>query len=183
MKYTSILSIPLLLAVSACGSMMGHHGRATPKVPQPTAPLINIVESASGKPALILNQEPLVLTKEALTTKPITDPVTGRTGIPILWSIDLAAGWEFMPENGIVFETPPKVPEDIVKRYDLARFIVFDDPSNLVFGCRRLEQSTQYRCLVSPEVSSVYKDLKYTVRVRNIKNPDIRITLDPRLWR
>ena len=183
MKYTSILSIPVLLAVSACSSIMGHHGKATPKALQPTAPSIAIVESASGKPAMVLDQEPLVLTKEALAVRPITDPVTGKTGIPIVWTIDPKAGWEFDPERGIVFETPPQVPADISKRYGLEKFITFDNPENDIFGCRRLDDPTKYQCLTTSVTSTVYKQFKYSLHLRSTSVPSNKITLDPILWR
>ncbi|MEY4751446.1 MAG: hypothetical protein RIQ60_3660 [Pseudomonadota bacterium] len=182
-KPLPLIGVSLLaVLVSACGQM----GMTAPQnrgAPQPTAPRLSIVSAGNGAPALVLDQEPLVITREALASKPVVDERNGKSGVAIVWSLDPASGWEFLPDAGIVFEAPPQVPDEIAKRYDIARYIRFDSAEGLIYGCRRLDNTSQFRCLTGPDVSSTLKDLKYTVRVRSKANPNQQITLDPRLWR
>lgn len=190
MKYTSILSIPLLLAVSACSSMMGHHGKGMPRQAQPTTPTITVVKSASGIFVPILDQEPLVLTSDILTATRATDPATGKMGLAIVWTIDPNSGWEFEPEKGIVFETPPKVPPEISKQYGLGPYITFDDPANAIFGCRNAGSPTKYSCQLGAYTAAgklnaepgVGRQFKYTIHLRQAADQSRKISLDPKLF-
>ena len=172
----------LVVVISAC-SLIEKTTVPTGAAPRPTAPRLSIVSAGNGAPALVLDQEPLVLTREALAGTPVRDERSGKSGIAIVWSLDPASGWEFLADNGIVFETPPQVPDEIAKRYDIARYIHFDSAEGLIHSCRRLDNGTQFRCLTGQESAPTLRDLKYTVRVRNKANPTQQITLDPRVWR
>lgn len=178
-KYAT--GVTMLIALAGCNSWPLKGDGAAIHTIQPTVPQISLIESASGRSVPVLDQEPLVLTKAALASPAITDPVTGKTGVPIIWNLPANSAWEFEPENGIFFETPPDVPADIVKRYALDRFIAFDNPAADIFSCRLLKPS-QYRCLTTSG-ASVHKKFKYSANLRMTANPNQKITLDPLVWR
>lgn len=173
--------LTMIISLSACGTWPNKGDGPSVKTIQPTVPQISLIESASGASVPVLDQEPLVLTKAALALPPVTDPVTGKSGVPIVWNLPANSAWEFEPENGVFFETPPDVPADIVKRYALDRFIAFDSPVNEIFGCRLLKPN-QYRCLTTTGSTS-HKKLKYSVHLRQSAKPDVKLVLDPNLWR
>jgi hypothetical protein len=138
---------------------------------------LTVFTSAKGSQYFVLDQDPIVLTKQLLEQAQELDREQRPIGVPITWSLSKNSEWKFAEKDGVEFLPPPNLDVPGIGEIEkaLSGFVNFNDirnlsnPRGLVSGCQAVgTDGLTYKCLIKVKPEQEVR-FKYKIHLVNSK--------------